>query len=448
MKGTRPGRGPRALAVWTVDRVFRTGAYADILLDRALDREALEPQDRALATELVYGTLRWWKKLNWILERSFKGEWLKVPEGVRRILEVALYQILYLERVPAYAAVDEAVAMASAFHGRTWGRMVNAVLRNLLRHPELHTVPAMPGLEALRISIDGSHPLWLVEAWLARFGAERTEAVCRANNVRPGLGLRVNRRAADREGVLSELAAAGMEARPFALSEDFLIVAKTGSVKNLEGLRAGRYTVQDPSAGFAARLVDPQPGERILDIAAAPGGKTTHMAELSGDQAVIIAADVRPGRLRKVIANRQRLGLSCIHAVAVDAGGSWKTPFDKVLLDAPCTGLGTVRRRPEIRWFRKPEDVRSLTAAQDRLLDAAAGLVRPAGVLVFSTCTVLDEENAGSMRRFLERHAEFEIQNASGWVPPAVVDGRGFVETWPDLHGVDGSFAARFKKKG
>jgi len=448
---TRPDRttDPRRLAVRIVDRVFRTGSYADILLDSVFRKNPVSEPDRALATELVYGTLRWWKFLDWVLGRVYRGEWEKVPEPVRRNCEIALYQILFLDRVPAYAAVDEAVEMAGEIQGGRWKAAVNAVLRTLIRRPELCRVPDEAGNGAERLSIIHSHPTWLVEKWIERFGEDRAESICRADNEKPGISLRINRLRSDRTAVVEELEERGIPSEPSRYLDEFISIRKAGDPSAFEGFRQGRFTVQDVSAGLVAHLLDPHPGESILDVAAAPGGKTTAVAELSGDRAVITARDIHAGRLRLVGENTARLGLLSVHTEAGDGRNAGKPPearFDKVLVDAPCSGLGTLRRRPELKWRRKPEDIPALAATQTSLLEAAAGSLKPGGILVYSTCTVLEEENRCIVDAFLAAHGEFEVEDAGRFVPADCVSPSGAVETWPDTHGSDGSFAVRMKK--
>jgi 16S rRNA (cytosine967-C5)-methyltransferase len=449
MNGPDPTTDPRRLAVRIVDRVFRTDSYADILLDSAFRNNPVSEPDKALATELVYGTLRWWKLLDWNLSRVFRGDWKEVPEPVRHDCEIALYQILFLDRVPAYAAVDAAVRMAGEIQGGRWKATVNAVLRTLIRGPELTRVPDDAGNAAERLSIIHSHPTWLVEKWIGRYGEERTASICRANNERPGISLRINRLRSDRAAVVRELEGRGIPSESSRTLDEFISIRKAGDPSGFEGFRQGRFTVQDVSAGLVAHLIDPHPGDTILDMAAAPGGKTTAIAELSEDRAVVTARDINAKRLALVTENTVRLGLQSVRTEVRDGRTPGPPPearFDKVLVDAPCSGLGTLRRRPELKWRRKPGDIPALTSAQSSLLDAAAGLLRPGGILVYSTCTVLEEENRGILDAFLTSHREFEVEDAGRFVPSDCVTPDGTVETWPDIHGSDGSFAVRMNK--
>jgi 16S rRNA (cytosine967-C5)-methyltransferase len=389
--------------------------------------------------------------LDWILGRTFHGDWRGVPEPIRLNSESALYQILFLDRVPAYAAVDEAVRLAGEIQSGRWKATVNAVLRTLIREPEMTRVPDDTGNAAETISLRWSHPTWLVEKWIQRFGEERVVSICRADNERPGLSLRINRLRSDTAAVVRELEKRGTSADSSPFLDEFISIRRGGDLLELEGFREGRCTVQDVSAGLVAHLLDPHAGETILDVAAAPGGKTTHIAELSGDGAAITARDIHPNRLRLINENTRRLGLHSITTDTVDGRNPGPTSgngFDKVLVDAPCSGMGILRRRPELKWRRKPGDIPALASIQSLLLDAAAASLKHGGILVYSTCTVLEEENRGIVEAFLESHREFALENAGLFVHPDCVTDAGTIETWPDIHGTDGSFAVRMRKTG
>jgi 16S rRNA (cytosine967-C5)-methyltransferase len=446
MTDLRPATDARRLAVRILGRVFGSDSYADILLDSAYKKTPIPQKDRALCTEIVYGTLRWWKKLNWILERQYRGDWNRVPDPVRRSCEAALYQVLFLEKVPSYAAVDAAVRIAAETENGKWKGTVNAVLRTVLRTPDSLKVPYDPQNPAHAISVEWSHPQWLVQRWIDRFGLDRTVSICRADNDRPRVGIRVNRLRTDRAAVKRELADQGIQAEENPYLDDFLEIQKIGNLISTQGFSDGLYSVQDISAGLVGKLVDPKPGESILDLAAAPGGKTTYLAELSGDRADITAVDIRKSRLSMVEENRERLGLNSIRTVAMDGRGPIDQRFDKVLVDAPCSGLGTIRRRPELKWRKKPEDIANLVSIQNELLDSGSAALKPEGVLVYSTCTVLEEENRGIVHRFLNAHPEFTVEPAEAFVHPDLVSDSRFIETWPDVHGTDGSFAVRLKR--
>lgn len=444
-------RDGRRAAVWILHRVFQTQSYADILLDHVLEKTSLSAKERALATELVYGTLRWFGYIEWILKKLYRGLWKSVPPLIQRNLEVAAYQILFLSKIPEYAIVDQAVEIAKQTHGERerWSGMVNAMLRKLLqKKPVIDTLLPDKNDLVQRIAVEWSHPQWLVERWMKRFGPERTMALCKANNQKPYIGIRVNLQKTTREALLEEFLNAGIEVELDPFLSEFLRVRKMGDITQFSAFQQGKCTIQDPSAGLVAHLVDPQPGERILDLTSAPGGKATHLAELSNDRAYIIAVDKYLHRLQLVKENASRLGLSSIFCVVADGTEKWKPVFDKVLVDAPCTSSGIFRRSPELKWKKIEKEISKIYRVQSDLLESAAQALKPNGVLVYSTCSVLEEENEKAIAEFLSHHPEFQIESASGKVPEAFISSQGWIETWPDLHDLDGSFAVRLYKRG
>ena len=427
-------------------RVFRDDSYADVLLDAKFRDHAIPKADRSLAMEIVHGTLRNLGYLDWILTRFYRGAWRRLPDAVRFNLETALYQILFLDRVPAYAAVDEAVRMARQDGGDRPAGLVNGILRNILRQDVMPEPPAI-GEDPVRfITIRHSHPEWLVRRWVEAFGAERTVRICEAGNTRPGFGIRVNPIRTARETVRETLESDGFDVRVSPLLQEMLVLGKAGDIVRSASFREGLISIQDVSAALAARLVAPEPGEIILDMTAAPGGKSFHMAELTGDRARILAMDIHPHRVRKLRETAGRLGLKAVHPVCGDGRRPPLLFADRVLVDAPCSGIGVIGRRPEIRWRLRESEIGPLIRIQEELLESAAERVRPGGVLVYSTCTVLHEENRIQIGRFCGRHPEFTKEDAAGFVDTSVVTD-GFVETWPDVHGMDGSFAVRLRKR-
>ncbi len=438
---------PRHLAVDILDRVFKTGSYADILLASTLRTVLLSPEDRALTTDLVYGTLRWWGWLTWILQKTYHGEWRRIPPVVKRVLEMGLYQLLFLDKIPDHAAVNESVKIAVEKHKVVWGRVVNAMLREILRNPSLTEPPDMATDPVHAIAVRWSHPDWMVQRWVDLWGVERTKALCQANNERPLIGVRINPIKSIRDEILKTCQGMFVGAAPSKFLDTFITVEKSGSLVTSDDLKNGLFTIQDESAGLVGLLVDPQPGERIIDLASAPGGKAAHMAEIRRDTDIILAVDRHSGRLGKVVENIRRLNLKSIFPVLADGCRSGLRPADKVLVDAPCSSLGGIRKQGELRWRRKPEDIPHRVALQKELLNAASDLVKPGGVLVYSTCTIMPEENQNQIDAFLETHLDFGVDHAGAFVDERVVSSRGFIETWPDRHNMDGSFAARLKRK-
>ncbi len=436
----------RRLAVTILERVFRSDSYANILLDTYFKKYTYSPRDRALTTELVYGTLRWVGWLSYMLQQTYHGKWVKVPSIIQRILEIGLYQILFLDKIPEYAVVHEAVRIANEEKGPVWGRVVNGVLRQIVRNRDGLTPPSIEEDPALAISVRWSHPRWLVERWIEELGIERTRFLCQANNERPKISIRINRLKTTREKMMDHLRHAGFSAEPSHLLDEFATVDHGGELTTLSSFREGLFSIQDVSGGLVGRLMDPQPGETIIDLAAAPGGKATHMAELGGDRLVILAVDRYDTRIRKIQKNQKRLNLKGILPILGNGCQIGIKQVDKVLVDAPCSGLGVIRRRGELRWRFTPDKIPGLVQLQKSLLSAGADFVKPGGALVYSTCTVLPEENERVVDNFLKSHFHFQVENSRQFVDASVVSDRGFIETWTDDHGIDGSFAVRFKK--
>lgn len=441
----------RQLASEILAKVDTDNAYLDALLEKIFLSAGLEERDRALLTEITYGTLRWRGTIDARLARYVRRPLNQLDPLVRSLLQLTCYQLLYLERVPPYAAVNEAVEIAKRAGGQKAAGFVNAVLRNLLR--ERHTPSALPDEPISTLAIQYSHPEWLVRRWVDQFGIDQAVALLKANNQKPPLVVRANRLKCTREELLERFARAGIDAAPVCFTPDGISLAGGGLVDKLPGFLEGQFQVQGAASQLLGYLVGPLPGERILDACAAPGGKSTHMAEIMADRGEIIALDKSASGVEKIRANASRLELRSISALAADVAqplGAIATPaFDRVLVDAPCSGLGTLRAHPEIKWRRGEQDIRRLARLQLEILGAAAAYLRPGGILVFSTCTLTHEENEHNVRAFLAEYREFELQEAARYLPPQaahIVIGP-FFQALPHRDDTDGFFAARMRRK-
>ena len=437
----------RAVAHEVLVRVETTDAFADVLLSHRLAEERLAPADRSLATRLVYGSLAWQRRLDHHLAPCLHMPVVALEPAVRAALRLGLYQLLFLDRVPAYAAVDASVRLAGRACGRGAAGLVNAVLRRAAAKGAA-TLPPSGSLE--RLAVEWSHPSWLVERWAREFGRDALPAVLAANNRRAPTALRTNRLRTTPERLAAELAAAGVATRPGAWSPDTLVVERGGArVRELAAYRAGWLAFQGEASQLVALLLDPARGAHLLDACAAPGGKAMHAAGLTGPEGRIIALDPHRGGLRRVAAEAVRLGISGVFPVVADARRPPVTrPLDAVLVDAPCSGLGTLRRHPEVRWRRRPEDIPRLAALQQEILQGMAPLVRPGGVLVYAVCTLARDENEQVVEEFQRAEPRFVLEDARAHLPAsaaAAVTADGFLRTLPDRHGLDGFFAARLR---
>ena len=446
---------PRAMAMHILMQVARRAAFPDLLLDVYFKKNpALEARDRAFATELVYGVLRWQGRLDWIINRYARVVPKRMALPVRVLLRLAAYQLLFLDRVPPAAAVHEAVELAKMSQPQHVVRFVNGVLRAIGRERETLKTATAEGTPAEQLAVRHSYPVWLVERWLRELGSEETEALCHAGNQVAPTTIRTNTLKTTPKALATALRESGFSVEPGRLAPEALhLRAVRTDLSSLPEYARGEFQVQDEASQLVARLLDPQPGERVLDGCAGMGVKTTHLAQLMGNRGEIVAVDSQGWKLTRLAENARRLQVSCLQTVEGDlltqdrlAGG-----FDRVLVDAPCTGLGVLRRNPDIKWKVGPKDCRRLHLLQTELLVRAAELVRPGGVLVYATCTLTPEENEGTVKAFLTEHGDFSLEDGKVILPTSsgdVVEEQGSLKTWPHRHGVDGFFAARLRRSG
>jgi 16S rRNA (cytosine967-C5)-methyltransferase len=421
------------------------GAYASVLL--ASLAEELAPLDRALCHELVMGVLRQQLWLDRLIEQYANRKVAGLDQSVLIVLRIGLYQLRLLSRIPASAAVNESVNLVHFARLRSAGSFVNAVLRRATREPDVDPVNNIDD-PFERLSVATSHPEWLLRRWSEAFGIAEAEALARANNEPAPTAFRVvNLRASEHE-VSERLRAAGAELMPSKIAPGAWRV--NGAARELGQLAtAGKIYIQDEASQLVALCLDVQPGQRVLDLCAAPGSKTTQMGDLSQDLAVIIASDLHEHRLRTLVSSAQLQGLGSIHCVALDGLQSLPFPdgsFDRVLVDAPCSGTGTLRRNPEIRWRISPADIQDLAGRQKQLLFNAARVVRPAGRLIYSTCSVEPDENEEVVQSFLENSDTFRRVELK--LDHGLQTSSGAARTWPQREGTDGFFICAFEQKG
>jgi 16S rRNA (cytosine967-C5)-methyltransferase len=366
---------------------------------------------------------------------------------VRNALRVGLYQILFLTRIPHHAAVNEAVEFVKKYRGQKLADTINGLLRNIARNIENIRYPLATNDEIQYLSVVHSHPSWLVKRWHARFGFEATESLCKSNNIRPFLTLHPNSLKVDFHGFINGLVEFGIDYRRCFYLDEYVTIRNLPNIRHMRMFQEGQFFVQDESAGLVGTLTDPKPGETLIDLCAAPGGKALHAAELMRNTGRIVAIDKYMTRLNLVQQSADRLGITNLELHEADATEFTADPADKVLVDAPCSGLGTLSKKPDIKWKREPEDIAALVKIQENILENAAKLVKPGGVLVYSTCTIEPEENGDQVHAFLAQHPEFEVERADKFIHPQLVSKDGFMETFPHKHRMDGAFAARLRKK-
>ena len=443
----------RETALKILHAIDEDGAYTDVALRQTLAKIDYCRRDRAFITECVYGTVRWQGRIDWLLHHVCRRPLLSLTPWIRNALRLGVYQCLWMDRVPTRAAVNETVKLSYHFGHAGTARLVNGVLRNLMRQHTTYQLPEAKTQPASHLAITHSHPEWLVARWLQRYGWERTQAICLTNNQHGKVTLRTNTTRISHAQLAERLMQEGVTSIQFSkLQPDALIVQGIQRLDALPSYREGLFQVQDLAAMLVAPLCNPQPGQRVLDVCAAPGGKTTHLAHLMRDRGTLLACDVSPGRLRMLRHHIQRLGLSSILTVAIDATDPLpvRGNFDRILVDAPCSGLGVLRHHPDIKWRKSPDDFAALQATQLRLLHHQYRLLAPDGRLVYSVCSYEPEETHEVVTKFLATHPDMQLDAMATDVQRAIakyIQPSGVLEITPELWHTDGAFVARFRRK-
>jgi 16S rRNA (cytosine967-C5)-methyltransferase len=461
----------RAIALSLLVESVKSEEGVDVLLDRALAQCSFDNRERGLTVELTYGVLRRLTTIDWRLEPVLDKPLPRLPIAVQMLLRLGAYQILFLDRIPQSAAVNESVNLAKAFAGtvgRDWSGFVNAVLRALLRHPP-QPWPSLDPDAAQTFAVRYSVPVWLSRRWINRLGVASAEVVCEGVSVAPPLTLRVNQLITTRVALLDTFAQVSIVAKPTSVSPSGIVLDEGGSVPLLTGFHEGAFYVEDEAAQLVPPLLDPQPGDTVLDACAAPGGKSTHLAALMHNKGKIYAVDRKKTRLDVLRSNCRRLGVHVVVPIVGDIrqplewvpiietvrpssvrmASAGEPSLDRILVDAPCSGLGVLRRHPEAKWRTREQVLPRHQALQCQILEAVAPRLRPGGVLVYSTCSTEPEENEDVIERFCRAHADFKRESVVSWLPSAAqgfVTEQGALSTVGNRFSMDGFYAARLRK--
>ncbi len=439
--------GVRGLAVKILNRVERTDAYLEKLLDHEMKSSELTGQDKALLYEIVHGVIRWMGRLDWVLNGFYKTQFSKAIPNLKNALRVALYQILFLDKIPDHAIVNEAVEFVKKLQGQKPADLTNAILRNILRNKNQIRYPDPVEDLVGYLCAFYSHPSWMVKRYLERFGREGTESLLAVNNERPFLTLKINALKTSPEEFQNLLNSVNLRFTQGKYLPEFFRLHNLTNITAWEYFSQGYFNIQDESAGLACRLLDPKPGMRILDLCAAPGGKSAYIAGLINNDGEIVALDRYESRLKIMRQNLSRLGISCVNTVEADALQYEGGKFSRVLADVPCLGSGTLSKKPDIKWKKDLFDLRQINQLQFDLINKAATMVNPGGILVYSTCSIEPEENFGIIERFLKENSEFKLIDAAQEFPKEVVDSNGCIQTLPHVNRTDGAFAAKLIKE-
>ena len=431
----------REVALKVLYKIDKEQAYSNIELNEQIrqNRKNLDEKDIGLISGLVYGVTTWRLTLDEIIKKYSKIKLKKISPWIINILRMGIYQIIFLDKIPKSAAVNESVNLAKRYGHSSSSNFVNAILRKVEKTDYDDFFEIEDDID--RISKTTSMPKWIVEELVKENGIEIAEQICKNSNLKPNIAIRVNRLKIAKKELIQKLEQKGIECKEPENEEmntqDFLILSKVKNIENLQEFKNGFFTVQDLSAGQTAKILDPRPGEMVLDACSAPGGKTTYLAELMENKGKIKAWDIHEHRTKLVEQNANRLGINIIETQVKDAtqyDKSLDEKFDKILLDVPCLGIGVIKRKPDIKWQRKPEDIEEITSIQREILENCSKYLKKGGTLVYSTCSILKEENEEIVMKFLSENKQFEI------------DGENMVNILPNKE-KDGFFICKIYRK-
>ena len=444
-------KNPRRAAFDILFRIEKEKSFADILLDHELSKDIIKGADRGLLTELVYGVLRRQGTLDHIIGQFSKQRPEKLELFVLLLLRLGLYQCFFLDRVPVSAAVNETVNLAKELAPRASG-FINAVLRNADRGRDGIRYPDRAESPAEYLAARYSHPSWLTAQWCDQLGLDAAEELAAAMSEPPPMTVRTNTLRVSREALMKRLADEGVTCSQTTWSPDGVRLNQSGQITRLPSFRDGLFTVQDESSQLAPLFLSPVKGERVLDACAAPGGKTTQIAQLMEDTGEILACDVNHKKLRLIKETCERLGINSVRTFTMDAtspsSAIRETTFHRILIDAPCSGLGVIRRNPEGKWTKSPDDLLQLARTQLSILENLCKYLETGGTILYATCSTTIQENEYVVDMFLREHPEFVMEDLRPLFPPfaPLFTERGFFRSWPHRDGMDGFFAARLKK--
>ncbi len=458
-----PSRTARQIAFEALRAIDR-GAFADVVLDKKFNRSQLSPQDKGLVTELVYGTVRRQRSLDALINQYGKREASKQPADLRQILQLGFYQLRYLAHVPDHAVVDTTVQLAKAQRLGKLSGVVNGMLRQYIRDaargnsegPETPETPEdqndplqLPTNPTERLGVLHSYPDWIIRVWQSMLPEAEVAELCEWFNQSPTVDLRINLRRHSLDEAAAIFAAAGIEvARVAQVPSALRLQGHNGAISQLPGYADGWWAVQDSSAQLVAYLLDPQPGERVIDACGAPGGKSLHIAELMGDEGTVLSCDRTASRTKKIQQNIDRLGLKSVRPLMCDSRNqpTFAEQADRVLLDVPCSGLGTLNRHADARWRQTPESVAELVTLQRELLAHVSTWVKPGGTMVYATCTLHPAENEEQIQWFLSEHKNWKIEPPpSDFGLPATEP--GWIKVWPHRQQMDGFFMVKLTRR-
>ena len=445
----------RELSLHILLDITENEGFANLVLDNYLATSKLNKLERAFATNLVYGVMRHHNTLNWVLEHLVGDKLKKVKPIIKQILLTGLYQIIYMDKVPDSAACNESSKLARKYGHQGVVGFVNGVLRNAARQKDNFPFPKAEEDPVAHVSLRYSHPQWLVKRWISRFGYTATVNLCQHNNKPAALWIRTNSLQTTPKKLIEKMAAAGISTRQSAYAPEGIEVSNIDKVSEIPGYSLGEFVVQDESSMIVAHIVDPKPGAQVIDACSAPGGKTTHLAQLMNNDGHIKAFDIHPHKIGLIKANCDRLGISIVSPQEMDATKIPEILFDwadYLLADVPCSGTGVLGRRADARWRKNPQQLIMLPKLQLEILNRTSQCVKVGGILVYSTCSIEPEENQDVVNTFLINNDNYTLIDLRDVLPFELKEEdlemaqKGYFQFLPHVHGTDGFFVARLKR--
>lgn len=430
----------RELALKILYKIDNEKAYSNIILNEEINknRKIIDERDIGFISEIVYGVTTWKLTIDEIIRKYSKIRLKKISPWIITILRMGVYQIVFLDKVPKSAAVNESVNLAKRYGHKSSSNFVNAILRKISKKDYEDFFDIDDNIE--RISKTTSMPVWIIEKLLKEKDIDEVENICKNSNIRPKITVRINKLKTNKEEIKKILAKEKIEFKECEL-DDFLIFEKVKNIENFDLIKNGYLTIQDKGAGLIALVLNPKENEHVLDACSSPGGKTTYMAEMMNNRGEIVAWDIHEHRVNLVEKNAKRLDINIINTECKDATKyeeKYKERFDKILLDVPCLGLGVLKRKPDIKWQRKEEDINEITKIQKEILNSCSKYLKENGELVYSTCSILKDENEEIIKEFLEKNKNFEAIKISGK--------QQYIQLYQDKEN-DGFFICKLKKK-
>lgn len=444
---------PRETALKILYDINKKGAYSNISLNKYLNEQEFRDVDKGFITDIVYGTLKWRLTIDYLIEKFSSIKMKKLSPWILNILRVGVYQLIFTDKIPVSAACNESVKLARKYGHSASSGYVNAVLRNIARSKDNLPYPSSNNDLIAYLSIRYSHPVWMVKEWVDRFGERFAEDLLKANNEIPSFTARVNSLKISKKELTNILAEDGYEVQDGKYSDDAITIKNPSSVQKMKGFLEGYFQVQDESSMLVGKVLDPKPGEFVLDVCSAPGGKSTHIAQLMNNKGTIVSRDVHEHKIKLIDEAKRRLGLDIIKTEVFDAttlDNELLGKVDRVLVDAPCTGLGIIRRKPDIKWARNIEDKEEIIKLQKKILSVSSKYVKSGGILVYSTCTIESEENEEAVEKFIKENKDFYLEDISSYLPDKLKKEslkKGYIQLYPNIDGIDGFFIARMRKR-